>query len=102
MVVGRYQEASGAGGGVVDGFANLRIHHFDNGADDVSRCAELAQFTSLLNLAEDMFEQVSLSIGIRLVQAERVYIRDDLRQHCRIVDAESGAIHEVDGTPGSD
>ena len=72
VVVGRDQEAGGAGGRVVDGLADLRIDHRDDRADDVPRRAELAQLAGLLDLAQHVLEQVALGVGVGLVQPQLV------------------------------
>jgi hypothetical protein len=64
MVVGGDQEARRAGRRVVDGFADLGVDDFDDGADDVARRAELAQFAGLLDLPQHMLEQVALGVGV--------------------------------------
>jgi hypothetical protein len=66
VVVGGHQEAGRAGSRVVDGFADLGVDHLDDGADDVARRAELAQFAGLLDLPQHVLEQVALGVGIGL------------------------------------
>lgn len=54
MVVGGYQKACRACGGVVDCLAHLGVDQFDDGADDMARGAELAQLARLFDLAQHM------------------------------------------------
>jgi hypothetical protein len=50
----------------------LRVDHLDDGADDVARRAELAQFAGLLDLPQHVLEQIALGVGVGLVQAQAV------------------------------
>lgn len=59
VVVSRYEKTGGAGCRVVDGFTDLWVNDFDDGADNMPWCAELAELASLLDLLEDMLEEVS-------------------------------------------
>ena len=95
MLVGGDQKAGGAGGGVIDRLADLRIHQIDDGADDVARRAELAEFAGLLDLAQHMLEQIALGVGVGLFQPQLVDQRHDLGQHGRLVDREARLRHEA-------
>ena len=63
----------------------------------MARCAELAQFASGLDAFEQVFKQVPFGVGIVLVQAQVIYLSNDLRQHHRLVNHQPRTVHEVDG-----
>ncbi len=90
------QKARRAGCRVVGGFADFRVEHGDDSADNVARGAELAEFASRLDLLQHMFEQVALGVGVGFVEAQAIDLADYLRQHHRLVDHQSRAVHEVD------
>ena len=60
----------------------------DDGADDVPRRAELPQLAGLLDLAQHMLEQVTLGVGVGLVQVQLVDQVHHLGEHGRLVDAQ--------------
>lgn len=68
----------------------------------MARGAELAQFAGLFDLAQYVFEQVALGVGVGLVQPQFVDFVDDLSEDGGFVDGQAGAIHEVDrAAPGN-
>ena len=95
MLIGRHQETGGAGGRVIDRLADFRIDQIDDGADDVTRGAELAEFAGLLDLAQHMLEQIALGVGVGLFQPQLVHQGHDLGQHGRLVDRQPGLRHET-------
>ncbi len=63
MLVGGDEKPGGAGGGVVNRLADPRIDQRDDGADDVARRAELAEFAGLLDLAQTCSNRSPLVSG---------------------------------------
>ena len=89
MLVCGHQKPGSAGGRVIDGLANFRVHQIDDGANDVARRAELAEFAGLFDLAQHVLEQVALGVRVRLFQTQLVHEGDDLGQHGRLVDRQA-------------
>ena len=73
MVVGGYQESRCSGGRVIYCLADPGVDILHDGADDVARGAELAQFTGLADLFEDMLEQIAFGVGISLIKTQLVH-----------------------------
>ena len=95
MVPGADQESRRARRRIEDRLAGPRIDQPDDGADDVARRAELAEFAGLADLAQNMFEQVALGVGVDPVEMQVVQPADDLGEHSRLVDDQPGAFHEI-------
>ena len=64
----------------------------------MARCAELSQFACLPDLAEHVLEKVALGVSIHTVEVQIVQLTHHLREHCRLVDHQSRAVHEVRGS----
>ena len=62
----------------------------------MARGAELAEFTGLLDLLEDMLEKIAFGIGIGFIQPQPVDERHHLGKDGRLVNDQTGAIHEID------
>ena len=56
------EEAAGSGGGVADALAWARIAHVDHHADDVARRSKLTVLAGGVELAEEVFVEVTLHI----------------------------------------
>ena len=95
MVPGADQKPRRARGRVADRLADLRIDQPHQGADDMARGAELAEFARLPDLAQHVLEQVALGVGVHLVEPQGIQLADDLGEHGRLVDHQPGAVHEV-------
>ena len=102
VVVGADQEPRRARRRVVDGLAQAGVHEPDHGPDDVARGAELPQLPRLPDLAQHVFEQVALGVGVHPFEMQVVDLRDDLREHGGLVDDQAGAGHEVGDAPGGE
>ena len=74
-------------GGVAHGLADLRIHHFDDDADEMARRAELRGLLLAAEVVDENFKQVALHVGVfaqQVLAFERVHrlaqrraVRDD-------------------------
>ena len=89
------QEACRARRRVIDRLADPRIDQPHQCADDVARCAELAEFARLPDLAEHVLEQVALGVRVHAAEMQIVQLAHDLGEHRRLVDHQPGTVHEV-------
>jgi len=75
VFVGGDEEAAGATSGIANGFANFRVHHFYNDADQMARRSELGGLLLATEIVDENLKQITFHIGIF---AEEMDGRDDV------------------------
>ena len=86
-----HEEACGTAGGIADHVLCGRHHHVDHQGDDVPRCAELAVGAGGGELRQQVLVQIT--VGVPVIQRDRVEHVHDLAQQPRARDRVPGAGH---------
>ena len=84
------EEAAGAGGGIDDALAGLRVDHLHHHADDVARRAELAVGAGGVELAEQVLVEIALHVLVLRGDLHLVDGLAGLDEQARLVDLELG------------